>query len=219
MKRLLISTALLAGLFALPAEGRIVDVTAWYGWIDLSGDTTLESIDPDEIDDVDIDFDSETGYGLGLNFFIGNRLSLAASIHRFEPDAFATAANPALPPLALGELEVVPLSVVLQLHLLPNSVFDPYIGVGVGYVLVDDLENRDDVAQIEFDRVELEDDYGVVFNLGFSFDLMSGFALNVDAKYIPVESAATVVFLAGPEEQGEIEVNPLILSAGLSFQF
>lgn len=209
----------MAGMFALPAEGRIVDVTAWYGWIDLSGDTTLESIDPDEIDDVDIDFDSETGYGLGLNFFIGNRLSLAASIHRFEPDAFATAANPALPPLALGELEVVPLSVVLQLHLLPNSAFDPYIGVGVGYVLVDDLESRDDVQQIEFDRVELEDDYGVVFNLGFSFDLMSALALNVDAKYIPVESAATVVFLAGPEEQGEIEVNPLILSAGLSFQF
>ena len=219
MKRFLFAAALLALLIAMPAEARIIDVTAWYGWVDLSGDTTLESIDPDEIDDVDLDFDSETGYGLGVNLFLGNRLSLAASIHRFEPDAFTTANDPSLPALAIGQLELIPVTAVLQLHLLPNSRIDPYVGIGVGYILVDDIENREDLENVDFDRVALEDDYGLVYNLGVSIDLAAAFALNLDAKYIPVDSAATVVFLTGPGQESSIEVNPLILSAGLSFQF
>ncbi|MDX1582942.1 MAG: OmpW family outer membrane protein [Thermoanaerobaculia bacterium] len=217
MKRLTLTILLLS--LSLPLQARTLDITARYSWIDLSGDTTLENTDPEDIDDVDIEFDSETGYGLAVNLFIGNRLSLEASASRFEPEAAATSNNPAIVAGALDNLEVVPLTAVLQLHLFPESTFDPYVGAGIGYVLFDDIEDREDFEQIDIERIDLEDDYGLVFNLGFSWDLMPGLALNVDGKYMPLDSAATVVFLTGPAEETSFEVNPLILSAGVSIQF
>lgn len=217
MKRLTLVLALLA--LSLPLQARSLDITARYGWIDLSGDSTIENTDPENIDDLDIEFDSETGYGLAVNLFIGNRLSLEASAYRFEPEAAATSDNPMIVAGSLGSLEVIPITAVLQLHLLPNSTFDPYVGAGVGYVLFDDIENQEDLENIEIERIDPADDYGLVFNLGFSWDLMPGLALNVDGKYMPVESGATVVFLSGPAQETNFEVNPLILSAGLSLQF
>lgn len=217
MKRLTLVLALLA--LSLPLHARSLDITARYGWIDLSGDSTIENTDPEDIDDVDIEFDSETGYGLAVNLFIGNRLSLEASAYRFEPEAAATSDNPLIVAGALGSLEVIPITAVLQLHLLPNSTFDPYVGAGVGYVLFDDIENQQDLENIDIDRIDPADDYGLVFNIGFSWDLMPGLALNVDGKYMPIDSGATVVFLSGPAQETSFEVNPLILSAGLSLQF
>lgn len=217
MKRLILALTLIA--LSLPLQARSLDITARYGWIDLSGDATIENTDPGNLDDVDIDFDSETGYGLAVNLFLGNRLSLEASAYRFEPEAAATSDNPAIVAGGLGTLEVVPVTLVLQLHLLPDSTFDPYVGAGVGYVLMDDIEQQADLEEIDIERIDLDDDYGLVFNAGFSWDLMPGLALNVDGKYMPVDSGATVVFLSGPSQETSFEVNPLILSAGLSLQF
>lgn len=217
MKRLTLILTTLA--LTIPLHARNLDVTARYGWIDLSGDTTIENTDPGDFDDVDIDFDSEPGYGLAVNFFIGNRLSLEASAYRFDPEAAATSNDPGIIAGSFGSLEVIPLTLVLQLHLLPDSTFDPYIGLGVGYVLLDDIETQEDLEQIDIERIDLDDDYGLVFNAGFSWDLMAGLAINVDAKYMPVDSGATVVFLTGPAQETSFEVNPLILSAGLSLQF
>lgn len=213
--------ALLALCFCmtLPVFARTIDLTGRYSWIDLSGDATIENTDPEDFDDVDIEFDSETGFGIAVNLFIGNRLSIEAAASRFEPEAASTSNNPAIVAGALGNLEVMPVTAVLQLHLFPNSTFDPYIGAGVGYVLFDDIEDQQDLEEIDIDRIDLDDDYGLVFNVGFSWDLMPGLALNVDGKYMPVDSAATVVFLTGPAQETSFEVNPLILSAGLSLQF
>jgi outer membrane protein W len=36
---------------------------------------------------------------------------------------------------------------------------------------------------------------------------------------MPVDSAATVVFTQGPPLKTDVEVNPLIISAGLSLRF
>lgn len=217
MRRLTLLILLLA--IAIPAHARNIDITARYSWFDLSGDTTIENTAVEEIDDVRIDFDSETGYGIAVNFFIGHRLSIEASASRFEPEAAATSANPSIIAGAIDQLEVVPLTAVLQLHLAPEATFDPYLGAGVGYVLIDDIDNREDLEAIEIERVDLDNDYGLVLNLGFSWDLMPGLALNVDGKYMPLDSGATVVFLTGPAQDTSFEVNPLTLSAGISLQF
>lgn len=213
------SIALSLALVCAPVSAQNLEVIGWYGWMDLTGDAQLENTDIGDLDDIDIDFDSETGFGAGVNLFIGNRLSLQASIYRFEPEAAATAGD-VLANFALGQLEVIPVSLIAQFHLAPGSRIDPYAGIGVGYVLLDDIESVDDLELIDIDRVELEDDYGLVYNAGVNIGLGSMFlALNLDAKYIPVDSGATAVFLAGPGQETEIEVNPLILSAGLSLRF
>jgi outer membrane protein W len=43
--------------------------------------------------------------------------------------------------------------------------------------------------------------------------------VNVDAKYVPVKSSARAVFASGPGQTSDIDVNPLIVGAGVQFQF
>ncbi len=89
MKRLALTLTLLA--LAAPLHARSLDITARYGWIDLSGDTTIENTDPGNLDNVDIEFDSETGYGLAVNLFLGNRKAtfviLSAAKDRLRGDS------------------------------------------------------------------------------------------------------------------------------------
>lgn len=213
MKRILFPLVLF--LIAVPAPAqRSIDLIGWYSRVDLSGDSRIE-----DLDDFDIDFDSESGYGVGVNVFWSNRLSIQLAAHRFEPQAAGTADDPSIPAFALGELEVIPITAVVQFHLFPNSRIDPYAGAGVAYVLFDQFEHRDDLDQIGVERIDIDDDFGIVFNVGLDVDLSGFFGLNVDVKYVPIDSAARAVFAQGPGTETAIEVNPLIVSAGLSLRF
>jgi outer membrane protein W len=199
---------------AFPAHARWLDLTAWYSRVDLSGDPAVEDLRFN-----DIDFDSSGGFGLGVNFFVGNRFSIQLAAYRFDPEAAMTADDPLVEVGGLGELEVIPLTAVLQIHLLPGSRISPYVGAGVGYVILDDVRSSRDVQNVDVDRIDFSSDFGLVFNAGASFALSRIFALNLDVKYMPVDSAATVVFTQGPPLKTDVEVNPLIISAGLSLRF
>lgn len=197
-----------------PAHARWLDVTGWYSRVDLSGDPAVEDLRFDNVD-----FDSEGGFGLSVNFFLGNRFSVQLAAYRFDPEAAFTAADPLVAVGGLGELEVIPLTAVLQIHLLPNSRISPYVGAGVGYVILDDIRSRRDLDDVDVDRIDFSSDFGLVFNVGASLALSRIFAVNLDLKYMPVDSAATVVFTQGPPLKTDVEVNPLIISAGLSLRF
>lgn len=218
MKKIVLFIAIVVMFAAAPAaaQSRSVDVIGFASWVDLSGDTTLE--EANGIDDLDIDFEGDMGYGVGINVFLGNRFSAEFAASAVNVEVNAAPGGPVSPFLA-GELEMIPLTGTLQFHFAPNSRIDPYIGAGVAYVLFDEVEGGEDLEDIDVDAIEFEDDYGFVANAGIDIGLTDMIALNADAKYVPVESSARARFATGPGEFADIEVNPLILSAGLRLRF
>jgi outer membrane protein W len=192
------------------AQSRSVDVTGWLSRVDPHGDnnfgTQVRSLD----------FDSANGYGAAVNVFWGNHLStefaayVADSDVRVRPVGGGNDIN--------GDLEIIPITATLQYHLMPEGRFDPYIGGGVAYVLFDNVDNTSDLNDVFVGDIDFKDDYGFVANAGLSIDLTSKLALNVEGKYVPVDSAATAHLPSGTEKV-DISVNPLIFSAGLQFQF
>ncbi|HUP64286.1 MAG TPA: OmpW family outer membrane protein [Thermoanaerobaculia bacterium] len=214
MKRTLMLLAL-SSLAVTPAfaQSRSVDLTAWVTWVDPSGHNTFE--DFDGTDDLDVRLDTAQGFGVGLNVFLSNRISAEFAVSLFEPDVELAISNPALAPL-VGSLEMMPITGTLQFHFNPDGRIDPYIGAGVAYVLFDEIADFDDV---DLDAIDFDDDYGFLVNAGVSFDITPNFAINLDAKYVPVESAARAVVGGVGSDALDIEINPLILSVGLSFQF
>ncbi len=211
------STLAMVLLFSFPAlaEERSVDVTGWYNWIDPSGDSTFDR----DADDFGLEFDSETGFGAAVNIFWGKRISTELAVNLFEPEATLRSDNPAIPVFSGGSLEMMPITGTLQFHFNPEGRVDPYIGAGVAYVLFDNLDNSEDLDDIDVDSIDFDDDYGFVANAGVSFDITPNFAINLDAKYVPVKSSATAVFTSGPGQNVDVEINPFILGAGLQFQF
>ncbi len=217
MKKNILLAVVLTSL-AIPAfaQTRSVDIIARGSYVDPNGEGTL---DRNNLSDLDIDFDSEIGVGLGLNVFLSNRISAEFAASVVEPEVALRSNNPLIPALSGGALEMIPITGTLQFHFAPDARFSPYIGAGVAYVLFDELNDSSDLDSVKINAIDFDDDAGFVANAGFNFDITPRFALNFDAKYVPVNSAATAVFASGPGTNFEIEINPLILSAGLGFQF
>ena len=206
--------AVLASLLLVPAafaQSRSFDLTANVVWLDPTGGGTFEDL----TDPQDLEFDSEIGYGLAANIFFGERISTEFAIARVQPDATITRRRAVGSP-GSGNLQITPLTAVLQFHFAPNGFIDPYVGAGAAYVLYEfDAQGVTNIDQIDFD-----DDVGLAVNAGLGIRLGNRFGVTLDAKYIPITSNATAVVVGTNQERtGEFEVSPIILSAGLSLRF
>lgn len=217
--RLVLVTLFAVSLLAFPAaaQERFIDINVFGTWVDSSGDSALQF--GGDVNDVgDIDFDSDQGYGASVNVFWSNRISTEFALSVVDPDLNVN--SPARGRIVFTEpLEMMPLTAILQFHLLGSSRFDPYVGVGGGYLLFQDIEDQNDLDDIDFERIDFEDDIGLVVNAGFRIGMTDNFGIYLDGKYMPLETTATPVFTGGPDEEIDIAINPLILAAGISFSF
>lgn len=207
-------------LLAVPAmaQDRSIDVSVFASWVDPSGENTFEVDDTGDFPSLETEFDSEIGFGASVNVFWGGSLSTEFAATIVEPELGANFNDPGLTPLFAAGLEMMPITAVLQWHFNPNGRFDPYIGAGVGYVLFDQIDDED-LEEIDVDEIDFEDDYGFVANLGANVGFTDNFGLYLDAKYIGVQTEATVVIPGEDDEAFEVDVDPIMFSAGVTFRF
>lgn len=206
-------------LSSLPAmaQGRMFDVMAHATWVDLTGEG---SIDFSEIEnDPLVSFEADQGWGAGVNLFVGGRFSLEVTASTVSPEVNLDPTNSPVPGFVVGDLQMIPITGVVQFHFAPNGAFDPYIGAGVAYILFDDIDDARNLDEVDIDAIDFDDDYGLVYNAGVTVAVSRAIGINLDAKYVPSDSQAQVRFTGGAGETFDIAVDPLILSAGIRVMF
>lgn len=216
MNRIFLVVILSLLAFPVLAADRFVDVTGWAVWVDANSEGTFNS--PNANQPFDISFDGKLGYGAGVNVFFSNRISIevmAAAVK--QGVSFTGRTRPA--GAAGGDLNMVPITGVLQFHLLPNGTIDPYVGAGAAYILFDSVDDPRDFGDLNVRSIDFKDDAGLALNAGISFAITPRLAINVDGKYVPLKSNAKAVFVTGPDSTVKVDINPAIFSAGLSFRF
>lgn len=218
MKKLLVLAGMLSFL-SVPAmaQGRIFDVMAHATWVDISGEGAIDFSELD--DDPLVGFEADQGWGAGVNLFIGSRFSIEVTASTVSPELTIDPGNSPIPGFVAGDLQMIPITGVAQFHFAPNGSFDVYVGAGVAYILFDDIDDARDLDQVEIDEIDFDDDYGMVYNAGLTYGLTRAIGLNLDAKYVPADASAQVRFTSGAGQELNIEVNPLILSAGIRIMF
>lgn len=200
-------TLLLALVAALPAFAQTpVDVNVFASWVDAQGDNVFD-------DGVETEFESGDGVGVSANLFWGKRVSTELSASKLTLDAGLNVDG--VPTFDLGSVDLTPIALTLQFHFARDSVIDPYVGAGAAWVLADDLESND-LDLLEIGAIEVDDEITYVLNAGLGVRLTRNFGLYLDGKYIPLEPATRA---PGDEEDLDLEINPLIFSAGLRFRF
>jgi len=205
---------LLLSAAPLSAQSRSFDLTGYASWVDTSSEGTFDDTTSNP---VDINFDGTLGYGVAANIFFGDHISTEFAIVRVNSDVSfrrrvvgSTNGN--------SEAEMMPITGVLQFHLAPNGRFDPYIGAGAAYVLIDDVDTPSELNNLDFEKLDFKDDVGLALNAGLGIRLTNNLGLTLDAKYVPLESSARAARTTG-EETIKFDINPVILSAGLSLRF
>jgi outer membrane protein len=212
MKRF--SLILVVLLFSTPmyAADRFFDVTGWASWVDPNSEGTF---DVNSTDRFDVNFDGTLGYGAGVNIFFGDRISTELSVIRVQPEASLAVRGRAVRTAAV-DVEMIPITAVLQWHFAPNSRIDPYIGAGAAYITFGDVDSPADLGDISVGEVD-SDYLGLVVNGGVSIGLSDRFAIVGDIKYVPTGASATGFLQDGTKTT--IDINPVIASAGLSIRF
>jgi len=164
----------------------------------------------------DPQFGTGGGAGVGLNFFLTDRVSIEAKAAALESrlrvrivgSDFIATAN-------LGRAQIFPISAVLQWHLFEHGTIRPYLGAGVAHVILRDV-NRS--VSSSATGIHFKDPSGLVVDGGLEFNLSKRFGIYGDARYIPVETKSTASF-TGTTSSVQMNVRPLIVSGGIAWRF
>ena len=176
-----------------------------------TGTTTVE---PNQISYVPR-FSDGGGAGLGVAWFVTEDIAF-----EFKAAALAselTVRRTGSDFITIGELgwaQIYPLSVLVQWHPVRGGSFRPYVGAGVGYVILRDVEkSAGGVTGVAFD-----DPTGFVVNAGLRIPFSSRWSLNGDVRYVPVETRGRARF-GGTDASADVEVRPLFVGVGLVYRF
>lgn len=158
----------------------------------------------------DLDVDDQFTFEVDFTRFFGKHLALELSLATASHDVtipetdLATAASS----FSLGSVDILPPSLILQWHFLPESTIKPYIGVGLNYTT---FYNATGFIQ----DLDFSDSISYAAQAGLDWKLGEKAYLNFDVKYIGLESDVE----EGGSDLGTVTVDPLILGVGLGFRF
>ena len=170
--------------------------------------------DTDE-EEANLEFDNGLGYGVSLNTYWGNISGELAATALSQEGRIS---SEELSDIELGDLDLIPITATLQFHFLKGSAFSPYIGGGAAYILADDLES-DDLDIIEIGPVEIQDEFTWALQGGANINLSQSLAIGLDVKYIAYTPESNPVNDADDSDAIDLDLNPLIFSAGLKFRW
>ena len=115
---------------------------------------------------------------------------------------------------------ILPATVTAKYHFQLGGGIKPYIGAGPTYFLIFSEDVGGDAAALGATDVDLSDEFGFVLQAGLDVPLNDrGLGLSLDAKRYFVGTTAT--FSAGDTValQTEHDLDPWVVSAGLSLRF
>lgn len=204
-----IAAALLFCASTLAAQDRNVKISIFVSQAEMQGETNFG----DEFQTVIPEFDDAEGFGVSANAFFGSHFSVEGAVFNLRSDTSLMFDDTI--GIDLGTMNLTPITLGVQFHLLGDSRFDPYVGAGGAYVIGDDLLSQDTEAA-GLGRIELENQATYYLNAGLAFQITEGFGLIIDGRQIQYEPSSRSS-VTGIEQ--DMEITPRILSAGVRLRF
>lgn len=114
----------------------------------------------------------------------------------------------------IGKIKALPPSLVLQYHFTDFGAFKPYVGLGVNYTL---FSSRDNIHALGLQLTTEQSSVGMVGQVGFDYMFTKNLGLNVDLKYIQMET--DVVVKANGAKLGSLGLSPWTPGVGITYKF
>lgn len=124
-----------------------------------------------------------------------------------------TATNTTLGNVNLGKVSLLPPTLTLQYHFLPNSRFNPYVGAGINYTYFYDIQNGPLLSSTNYG-----DSFGPALQIGTDIALSKSWLFNIDVKKLFVTSHVTTMS-GSTLISTNAALNPWIVGAGFGYRF
>jgi outer membrane protein len=129
------------------------------------------------------------------------------------PPAFAALSG------KVADAWMFPPAVTLQYHFDGMGAFKPYVGVGAQYIHF--FNESTGANTLRTGGVNIDDAFGVTLQAGFDVAIGGGWYLNADVKKTWLDTKATWTnsAITNGNIVARVDVDPLIVSAGLGYRF
>ena len=157
-----------------------------------------------------IDVDVGRGVTLNLTYFFTPNVAfdiLAAFPFKHDIHLVVDGANP-----RVGETKHLPPTLSFQYHFLPESEFQPYVGIGANWTTFFSTET---VGALEGATLKLDDSFGVAGQIGADILVGEDWVLNLDVRYIDIETDAELL----GSDLGAVAIDPMVYSVSLGYLF
>jgi len=161
------------------------------------------------------EFATGGGAGFGVDWYFSDRVSMEAKIAALESKlTVRTVGSDFIFASELGRAQVYPATLLLKWHVLEHGSLRPYLGAGIAYVFLRDVERHTP----RFSGIEFKDPTGLAIDGGVLLDLSKRWALSADVRYVPIETSSRASF-SGTGASVELNVRPLLVGFGIAYHF
>ena len=112
----------------------------------------------------------------------------------------------------VGETKHLPPTFSLQYHFDTQGAFKPYVGAGLNYTIFFDESTSGPLAGSD---LSLDDSFGLAAQVGSDFELSETMFLNLDVRWIDINTDAE---LDGAALE-EVEIDPIVYSLTVGWKF
>ena len=119
----------------------------------------------------------------------------------------------------LASTWVLPPTLTAQYHLNPTGKVRPYVGAGVNYTIFWNETASDGLVKaVGATDVHMKDSLGWAAQAGVDIDITPKVFLNLDVKYIDIDTTARLKTTAAGTQRVAISLDPLVLGVGLGIR-
>ncbi|WP_397594094.1 OmpW family protein [Sphingorhabdus sp.] len=119
----------------------------------------------------------------------------------------------------LASTWVLPPTLTLQYHFAPEAKARPYVGAGVNWTLFYKEKASNGLeAAVGQTNVNLSSSFGWAAQAGIDIDLNEKMFLNLDVKYIDLDTNARLRTTAAGIQRVGVDINPFVFGVGVGFK-
>lgn len=119
----------------------------------------------------------------------------------------------------LAKTGVLPPTLTVQYHLAPEGKVRPYVGAGINWTM---FYNERATSAFEAaagnTKVKAKNSWGWAAQAGVDFDLNEKMFLNLDIKYIDIDTTARLTTTGLGTQRVKVNIDPIVVGVGLGFR-
>ncbi len=135
---------------------------------------------------------------------IASELILATTKHELEGKGSLTGTK-------IGSAWIVPPTLTLQYHFMPDQAFKPYVGAGVNYSWF-----WNEKPSASFNKLSMTGGFGYALQAGFDYKVADNLYLNADVKKIKLNVDAS---LNSGATKADVDLDPWVVGFGVGYKF
>jgi outer membrane protein len=112
----------------------------------------------------------------------------------------------------IGRVDVLPPTVSVQYHFIPDNFLSPFVGVGLNYTF---MYNEKTKGAIEGLSLDVKNSWGVALHGGVDLNINKNWVVTADVRWIQMRNK---VNLEGGY-LGKVKVDPWVLGASVGYRF